>query len=237
LSPTAAPRAGLWQPLGVAALVTATATAFSYLLPDSWAATGVGFTFLFAAYWLVVRSDDPEKIRAFGLSLGGLLEPVPLSARRLARSALDAIWPALLAAAVVYPCFWIGFRLWWKVDTFRPAPLGPVLSDALGQLLVIALPEEAFYRGYLQTALDRELGKPLALLGTQLGAGLLLTSAIFAVGHLFTDLNPTRLAVFFPALVFGFLRARTRGIGASVVFHASCNLFAAYLVQSYGLGR
>jgi membrane protease YdiL (CAAX protease family) len=66
---------------------------------------------------------------------------------------------------------------------------------------------------------------------------LLLTSAIFAVGHLFTDLNPTRLAVFFPALVFGFLRARTRGIGASVVFHASCNLFAAYLVQSYGLGR
>jgi membrane protease YdiL (CAAX protease family) len=61
----------------------------------------------------------------------------------------------------------------------------------------------------------------------------LLTSAIFAVGHLFTELNAARLAVFFPSLVFGFLRARTKGIGASVAFHAMCNLFSAYLLHSY----
>jgi membrane protease YdiL (CAAX protease family) len=43
-----------------------------------------------------------------------------------------------------------------------------------------------------------------------------------------------RLAVFFPALLFGWLRARTGGIGASVLFHASCNLYALLLGRGYG---
>ena len=225
--------AGLGRSLGVAAAVTALATALSYLLPDSWAATGVGFTFLLAAYWLVVRGDDTQRIREFGLSLGGLLEPSELSATRLVRSALGALGYALAAALIIYPFFWFGFRIWWKVEAFHAAPLRPLFSDALGQLLVIALPEEAFYRGYLQTSLERDLGKTISIFGTRVGWGLVLTSAIFAVGHLFTELNPARLAVFFPSLVFGFLRARTKGIGASVTFHAMCNLFSAYLLHSY----
>jgi uncharacterized protein len=235
LTEGASPPAGLRWVLAVAAVVTLVATALSYLLPESWAATGVGFTFLGATYWLVVRSDDTALIREHGLSLGGLLEPAPLSAARLLRESLVAVAYALAAAALIYPCFWLGFRMWWKVDGFHAAPLQPVLSDALGQLLVIALPEEAFYRGYLQTSLERELGKSVSIFGTRVGLGLLSTSAIFAVGHLLTELNPARLAVFFPSLVFGFLRARTGGIGASLVFHAMCNLFSAYLLRSYGL--
>jgi len=226
-------RAGLRQALGVAAAVTALATALSYLLPESWAATGVGFTFLLASYWLVIKSDDTERIREFGLSLGGLLEAGPLSARRLVGATLSALGYAFLAALVIYPCFWLGFRVWWKAGPFHAAPLGPVLSDALGQLLVIALPEEAFYRGYLQTALERELTGKVTFLGARLGWGVVWTSAIFAVGHLLTELSPARLAVFFPSLVFGFLRVRSKGIGASVAFHAMCNLFSAYLAHSY----
>jgi len=231
------PPAGLWQTLGVAALVTALATALSYLLPDSWAATGVGFVFLFATYRLVIRRDDVQQIRDYGLSLGGLLEPAPLSARHLVRCTSRALAYALGAALVIYPFFWIGFRIWWKVDHFHPAPLGNLLQDAPGQLLVIALPEEAFYRGYLQTALGRALREDsrgaVSVFGVRVGWSLVLTSAIFALGHLLTELNPARLAVFFPSLVFGALRARTRGIGASVLFHAMCNLFSAYLLRSY----
>jgi uncharacterized protein len=233
VTPPAGPSPKLAQPLGVAALVTALATALSYLLPDSWAATGVGFTFLFATYRLVIRSDDTARIREHGLSLGGLLEPVPLSPARLLRSSLVALAHALAAALLIYPFFWIGFRIWWNVGVFQPAPLASVASDALGQLLVIALPEEAFYRGYLQTSLDQRLGHRVTIFGTPIGWGIVLTSAIFAVGHLFTELNPARLAVFFPSLVFGLLRSRTQGIGASVLFHAMCNLFSAYLLHSY----
>ncbi len=102
---------------------------------------------------------------------------------------------------------------------------------------MIALPEEAFYRGYLQTALAKALHEEtqgaVSVLGMRIGWSIVLTSAIFALGHLLTELNPTRLAVFFPSLVFGLLRTRTRGIGSSVLFHALCNLFSAYLVRSY----
>lgn len=227
------PPTGLPRTLGIAALVTAVATACSYLLPDGWAAHGVGLTFLGAAYWLVVRGDDNARIREHGLSLGGLVELSPLSATRLAEDTARALAYALGAALVIYPFFWLGFRLWWNVDHFRAAPLLPVLGDAGGQLLMIALPEEAFYRGYLQTTLERDLDKSVTVFGTRIGWGVVLTSAIFAVGHLLTELNPARLAVFFPSLVFGFLRARTGGIGASVLFHAMCNLFSAYLIRSY----
>jgi uncharacterized protein len=223
-----APRAGLRQPLLVALGVTLVATALSYLLPSSWAATGVGFTFLFASYWLVVRGDDTQKIRGFGLSLGGLLEPEPLSAARIWHDARSAIFHALLAAAIIYPFFWLGFRIWWNVGPIHPAPLGELPS-----MLVIALPEEAFYRGYLQTSLERGLNRSVTVFGTRLGWGIVATSAIFAVGHLLTELNPARLAVFFPSLVFGLLRARTGGIGASILFHALCNLFSWYLIRSY----
>lgn len=227
------PRSGLPRTLGVAAVVTALATALSYLLPDGWAAHGVGLTFLGASYWLVVRGDDTERIREHGLALGGLVELTPLSWQRLLGDTWQAVWHALAAAAVIYPFFWLGFRVWWRVDHFHPAPWRPLLSDAGGQLLMIALPEEAFYRGYLQTTLEQQLGKTVNVLGARVGLGVVLTSVIFAFGHLCTELNPARLAVFFPSLVFGFLRARTGGIGASVLFHALCNLFSAYLIRSY----
>ncbi|HEX6765646.1 MAG TPA: JDVT-CTERM system glutamic-type intramembrane protease, partial [Polyangiaceae bacterium] len=68
------------------------------------------------------------------------------------------------------------------------------------------------------------------------GPSILATSAIFALGHVTTEFHPNRLGVFFPSLVFGWLRARTGGIGACVFFHAFCNLFADYVAKSYGFG-
>jgi membrane protease YdiL (CAAX protease family) len=230
-------RRGLLRTLGVAAGVTAVAAVASHTLPESFAATGVGFTFLLAAYWLVIRGDDTERIREFGLSLGGLLEPQPLSWSRIGRDALQAIGLALLAAVIIFPFYWFGFRIWWNADAFRPAPLLPKVLGLPTELLVIALPEEAFYRGYLQTSFDRHLGKRFSILGVRFGPGLLLTSVIFALGHLLTIFNPTRLAVFFPSVVFGLLRERSGGIGAALLFHALCNLYSGYLLESYGLLR
>jgi membrane protease YdiL (CAAX protease family) len=228
-----------WQKaLGAAAGTTVLVTVLSYALPDSFAATGVGLTFLAATYALVLRRDHPISPDHYGLALGGLLEPRPLSPPRLARESLRALGWALACAAIIYPAFWFGFVLWWKPHRpFTWAPPPSWTEDVLGQLFVIALPEEAFYRGFLQTALDDAWKARRRVLGAELGPGLFVSASLFAVGHLLTEVNPSRLAVFFPALVFGWLRARTHGIGAAVVFHALCNLFAAYLAKSYGLGH
>jgi uncharacterized protein len=227
-------RASAVVPLGVGLATTALVTVLSYLLPPAYQATGVGLAFLAVTYLLVLRRDDGATAH-HGLSLGGLFEPEPLSLLRIARDTVTALAWALGCAAVIFPIFWVGWVGWWKPEGgFSSAAWHSVLSDAPAQLLVIALPEEAFYRGYLQTALDDAFPKRRRILGADLGLSVLLTSAVFALGHLATELDPNRLGVFFPSLLFGYLRARTGGIGASVLFHTFANLFTAFLARSYG---
>jgi len=229
------------RPLVAALITTIAVTALSYLTPSNRfttiidAATLVGLAFL-AATWLLVLRHDEHVIRAHGLSLGGLLEPLPINPRRLFRDAGVALLWALILAAIVFPPFWFGFRAFWHVHMpfVLRAPRSP-LNEIVGQLVVVALPEEAFFRGYLQSSLDSAWAPRWRVLGARLGPGWLVSAAIFAVGHLLTTPVPARLAMFFPALLFGFLRARTGGIGAGVVFHAMCNLFSATLQRGYGL--
>jgi len=233
-SPLPPPRGSLlWRPLGAAAITTIAVTALSWLVPD-YAGTLVGLTFL-AATWILVLRRDEQAIRAHGLSLAGLLEPVSIDPKRLAREAWRSLLWVLLFVAIFFPPFWLAYERYWSVTTFA-LRLPPSIGDeVLGQVLVTALPEEAFFRGYLQTSLDAAWPPRWRVLGATLGPSWIVTAAIFAVGHLLTIHNPARLAVFFPALLFGWLRARTGGIGASVGFHASCNLFSATLARGYGL--
>jgi uncharacterized protein len=227
-----------WQkPLAITAGTTLLVALLSRL-PDSYSATAVGFGFLAITYFLVLRTDDSREIARYGLSFGGLFDPEPLSPLRIARDTGTALLWALGLGLLFLPLFWLGFLWWWRIRVpVHAPPWGSLGSDFSGQLLVIALPEEAFYRGYLQSALDDVYKPRWRVFGAELGPGLLLTSALFALGHLFTEFNVARLAVFFPSLVFGYLRARTGGVGAGLIFHALCNLFASYLGQSYGFPR
>lgn len=222
----------LLRPLCIAAGVTVLVALVSYGLPGEWQSTGVGFCLLVATYVLVLR-HDASTIRHYGLGLGGIFEPVPLDARRILAAVGTSLLHALLAALVFFPLFWLGFVLWWQPVREFAWPPAPGAQALLTQVLGIAMPEEMFYRGYVQTALDDASPRRWRLLGAELGAGLLLGSAIFAVGHVATTGQLGRLSVFFPSLVFGFLRARTGGIGAAVVFHAACNLLSAYLTEGY----
>jgi len=231
------PSSSRQKPVAITVATTALVALLSRL-PDTYSATAVGFAFLAVTYALVLRTDDREKIARYGLSFAGLFEPEPLSLARMTSEAGRALLWALGAALIFLPPFWLGFLWWWRIRVpFHAPPSSSLASDFSGQLLVIALPEEAFYRGYLQSALDEVYRPRWRLFGAELGPGLLLTSALFALGHLCTEFNAARLAVFFPSLVFGYLRARTGGVGAGVVFHALCNLFASYLGQSYGFPR
>jgi uncharacterized protein len=230
-----APHHGLRRGLAVASATVATAVLLSYFSPPEWANTAVGFTFL-AATWLTVLRHDSAWIRLHGLSFGGIAEPVALDLPRLARQAMGALAWALGLAVLFFPPFYWGFRAWWRVDDFRWFMPPHMFDLVLGQLLVVALPEEAFFRGYLQPTLEsRFASRRWKIAGARLGVGTVLASAIFAVGHLLTIPVAARLAVFFPSLLFGWLRARTGGVGASILFHALCNVYSAWLVQCAGL--
>ncbi|HXI55469.1 MAG TPA: CPBP family intramembrane glutamic endopeptidase [Polyangia bacterium] len=160
------------------------------------------------------------------------------------------------ALAVTFPAFVVGFFGFygavcarhgdWLARSFAPMcvrwqgwrggalTLPPsFLLLALNQLIVVAIPEELFFRGYLLGRLEERWPSRRRLFGAPVGAALLVSSLLFAVGHLVVVPNPQRLAVFFPALVFGWMRARTGSIAAGAAFHALCNLFSDVLHTSF----
>jgi membrane protease YdiL (CAAX protease family) len=164
-----------------------------------------------------------------------------------------ALW-ALGLAAIVFPLFALGFRAFAELlpalpggaarslapyvgaPAFTPRVPPDLALRAAAQLLVVALPEELLYRGFVQTAWARAPGRTVRVLGAELGPGFLQTQALFALGHLVV-LQPWRLGTFFPGLLFGWLRARTGGLAAPVLFHALSNLFMLFLEASfYGSG-
>jgi membrane protease YdiL (CAAX protease family) len=104
---------------------------------------------------------------------------------------------------------------------------------ALSQVLVVAVPEELFFRGYLWTRFEERWPAHRRFLGAPVGWSLLASSALFALGHVMVDLDVSRLSVFVPALIFGWMRARTGAVFAGALFHASCNLFSEVLHTSF----
>ncbi len=229
-------RAALIEAAIASLAVSAAVATVAAAAPHRHAGTGVGLTFLAAVWWLVWRHDD-VRVAASGLSVGGLVSGPPPRARALARDGLRALAWALVTATIAFVPFYFGWRTWWHPRAAFHLAVAPyeTLNLVAGQLMLVALPEEAFYRGYLQSRFDEALPPQWLVLGARVGPGLLITSAVFALGHLLTVRDPARLAVFFPSLVFGWLRARTGGVGASIGFHVLCNLFSEALGRGYGL--
>jgi membrane protease YdiL (CAAX protease family) len=101
------------------------------------------------------------------------------------------------------------------------------------QLLYVALPEEIFFRAYMQTRLDQVFTGRCRILGAALGWSWPLTAGLFALAHplLSTPISMLlaghgwiNLDTFFPGLLFGWLRARTGSVLAPILMHWMCNL-------------
>ncbi|MDQ3036087.1 MAG: MrtC family glutamic-type intramembrane protease [Myxococcota bacterium] len=211
---------------------------------------GIAALFLFVPLYLARRS--PGGARHYGIDLGGLLEaepsddddrsPGPLGLYDLARtlrrslpSALRELGAALGVAAIVFPPFVVGFWLWHRPGHSFTWSLPPDLASfALTQIVLVGLPEEALFRGYVQTRLHDALPPRRTILGAPVHVGVLIAqAALFALVHLATEPHPAKLAVFFPGLLFGWMRAWRGGIGAAILFHAMSNVLAEILVRGW----
>jgi len=220
-----------------------------------WLARGVSFVgevlhgaialiFLLGPSYAARFSGRPFDYRAAGLGMA----PVKLNLRILAL-ALACTWPLFLEAfSSTTVCFVrqrarLGQRLTDVLSPICPGwkglrgfslqlPPGFVLM-ALSQLLVVALPEELFFRGYLMSRLEERWPSRQRLWGASVGWPLLVSSLLFGLGHFLVDFQPARLAVMVPALVFGWMRQRTGSLAPAAVFHALCNLFSEVLHESF----
>jgi uncharacterized protein len=128
--------------------------------------------------------------------------------------------PALVPGS----CFRAAHPLWRLPPDF--------LLQAAAQLIVVALPEELFFRGYVQGRLEEALPPTRTLFGARVGWAWIIGAALFGLGHFLVTFEPQMLSRFFPGLVFGWMFARTRSILAGTIFHAACNLIMAVLSAS-----
>ena len=159
---------------------------------------------------------------------------------RFDRLGSDLAW-SLGACLLVLPLFTAGFVLFMKWSALLPAEvrwyLGPYARDRplrlrlpmdwdfAGQVAgnaAVAFSEEFFYRGYMTLRFEERWGPVRSALAA---AGL------FALGHLLTP-APWRLTVFFPALLFAWLRNRTRTIAGASIAHFLCNVWLLILERS-----
>lgn len=153
-------------------------------------------------------------------------------------------------ALVVFPLFVAGYVAFTWAWPLLPADLARSLTPYTGaprfafrlpdrfeewiitDLFVVALPEEFFYRGYLQTRLRDAWPRGRLVFGARLGPAFWVTALLFALGHL-AIFQAWRLAVFFPALLFGWMRERSNSIVAPALFHACANLLIKVLDASF----
>lgn len=128
----------------------------------------------------------------------------------------------LVCLAILIPFYLLYFHFYPVKWTYKALPAN-FFSLLIVQLLVIALPEEFFFRAYLQTELESLSRTKWKILGAEVGLGWLSASFIFAIAHLVTSPYPSRLLVFFPSLVFGWCRARTKSVLYPALMHAVFN--------------
>lgn len=92
-----------------------------------------------------------------------------------------------------------------------------------------AIPQELFFRGYIQSRLNEAFGRPYNYFGINMGAGLIIASLIFGFMHVLNTFNPFAsqynldiswgIWTFFTGLLWGIIREKTGNIVAPTILH------------------
>jgi uncharacterized protein len=166
---------------------------------------------------------------------GRRFKEIGLNINNIRLSARLLFWASFLILPSVFLVLWLlqlcGFSL--PLQQIAPQQSLSVRWIAY-QFLYVALPEEMFFRGYLQTNIltlaKRLIDRHRALQGSV----AIFTSALcFAAAHVVIRSQITGILTFFPGLVFGWLFLRTRSLVAPVLFHGLAN--TCYFLICMGL--
>lgn len=136
------------------------------------------------------------------------------------RGLLEILAVSVAVTIPFYVAFFHFFPIKWSVSLSLPKDIAYI---AVVQFLAIALPEEFFFRGFVQSELEGAARKKIKILGAELGWGWAITCLIFGVGHVIVQATPIRAAVIFPSLLFGWARVRTKSVLHPAIMHTLFN--------------
>jgi membrane protease YdiL (CAAX protease family) len=120
-----------------------------------------------------------------------------------------------------------------------------VTSTVLWQLIVSGFGEEIRYRGYYQSRVNQEFGRPYQLMGIRFGPGLIVSSILFGLVHAFNTFNPLigqydfawpwALFTLGGGFFFGLLREKTGDVIACTIAHGGLDAVGEGLAIVMGL--
>lgn len=135
-----------------------------------------------------------------------------------------------MTVIVLYPpaffIYWISYKNYGFITPGTEQVLKAVLKG-LAAVAIAAIPEEFFFRSYLQEHVFKGLEKRFIKVVTLKN---LITSILFGLVHAVAFLDITRAATFFPSLLFGLFCEKSEGrIFYSISFHVISNILAFVL--------
>jgi membrane protease YdiL (CAAX protease family) len=120
-----------------------------------------------------------------------------------------------------------------------------ITSTVLWQLIVSGFGEEIRYRGYYQSRVNQEFGRPYQLMGIHFGPGLIVSSILFGLSHAFNTFNPLigqydlawpwALFTLAGGFFFGLLREKTDDVIACTIAHGGLDAVGEGLAIVMGL--
>jgi len=170
-----------------------------------------------------------------GILVAAALIPTAIKRGKFAEMGFSVkqIGPTLLIlcriCVIIFSVLFVGL---WLLKSCRLAlPLRPVppqgqgwVSWLLYQFMYVAVAEEVFFRGYVQTNILRltnasksgqcYLWKWISIAGS---------AACFSVAHIIVQGNVLLVLTFLPGLILGWLFIRTRSLLAPILFHGLAN--------------
>jgi membrane protease YdiL (CAAX protease family) len=205
----------------------------TYLANPSWAKVVATVGFLYLPLWALRERD--EDYAEYGVTFRNWKADLKLAG---------------IILAILIPATTLGFWGWAEFVPRLPPEVAHLISPNTGhyeiafrlpdrfaewvidQLFVVALPEEFFYRGFMQTRLKDAWPQGRVIFGVRMGPAFFWTAALFALGHL-AIFQVWRLGVFFPALLFGWMREKTGTVMSAALVHGVANLLMKVLEASF----
>jgi len=194
------------------------------------ASSALGPAWLITPAILVIAALLPTAIRR------RKFPPLGLNIKNMKDSPAVLGWTCL----AVFPVTFCGL---WLLGSFGfGLPVRPILPQEqhwsywlFYQFMYIALAEEVFFRGYMQSNI-------LALTAPVMGKwprrqewmSIGISAACFALAHVLIQGRIASVLTFLPGLVLGWLFIRTKSLFAPILFHGLANTY--YLVISAVLG-
>ncbi len=134
-------------------------------------------------------------------------------------------WTCAITFSILFVGLWL-LKTWGLALPLRPLPPQSHnwFSWLLYQFLYVAVAEEVFFRGYLQSNILSLIKKTrLKNRGLIAWTSIFLSAAAFAIAHVIVHGEIISAITFVPGLILGWLFIRTNSLLAPILFHGLAN--------------